>query len=262
MQTKLRGIHKVKRKLADGTARTHYYAWRGGPKMKSQPGTEGFLLEYARLKQAAADTGHNVQTIEGLIDHFTGPLNPETERPDPVNPDFDRLAASTQKDYLYAFKEIRKQWPKLPIRLIGARGMKKDIREWHRSFNTNPRKADKLLTALSSMLSYAVRDELIEKNPCTGIRKLYKGSRKNAVWGHPIRSPSSVPGRRNTWCGHSSSRSTPANAKAICCGSGGQTTTANTSGSRKAKPVNGCVSWCTRIYGKSSMPYPVHPSIY
>lgn len=183
MRADLKGIHRVKRRLADGTVREHVYAWRGGPKMMSAPGTEDFLLEFARHKQAAAADG-KMRTIEDLIDHFTGPVDPVTGRPHAttINPDFDRLAPKTQKDYLYAFRAIRAQWPRLPVRLIAARGMKKDIREWHRSFADNPRKADKLLTALSSMLSYAARDELIERNPCAGIRKLYRGSRRNAVW--------------------------------------------------------------------------------
>lgn len=70
----------------------------------------------------------------------------------------------------------------LPIRLTQQRGMKSRIREWHKSYRANPRKADKLLFSLSKVFSYAIECDLIDKNPCTGIERLYKGSRKNAVW--------------------------------------------------------------------------------
>jgi hypothetical protein len=169
----LKGIHKVKRKLADGSVRVHYYAWRGGPRMMSKPHTEAFAVELARHKEEAAKAP--VDTIETLIEHFTGP---ERNR----NPDFLALAETTQTDHLYAFRLIKHEWPRLPVRLTQQKGMKAEIRKWHRSFAANPRKADKLLFSLSKVFSYAIADELIEKNPCTGIKRIYNGSRRESVW--------------------------------------------------------------------------------
>ena len=170
----IKGIHKVKRPQADGSVKIHYYAWRGGPRMKSKPHTEAFAREYRELqgRPAKVDT---IDTLETLIDRFTGP---EHNR----NPDFTALAQSTQEDHLYSFKLIRKQWPQLPVKLTQQKGMKADIKRWHRAFAENPRKADKLLMSLSKVFSYAVDDELIEKNPCTGIDKLYHGSRREILW--------------------------------------------------------------------------------
>lgn len=169
----LKGIHTVKRKLANGTTRTYYYAWRGGPKIKAQPHTEAFALEYARHKGDAAPK--IVDTLETLIDRFTGP---ESKR----SADFLALAETTQADHLYAFRLIKAKWPKLPAKLTQQKGMKAEIRKWHRSFAANPRKADKLLFSLSKVFSYAVADELIDKNPCAGIERLYSGSRRESVW--------------------------------------------------------------------------------
>lgn len=173
MRAVLKGVHHVKRKLADGSIRHHYYAWRGGPKIESDPHTEEFALEFARHKRDAEKV--SLDTLERLVEHFTGP---ESER----NPDFLALAETTQVDHLYAFKLIKKEWPRLPLRLTQQRGMKAEIRKWHRSFAANPRKADKLLFSLSKVFSYAIADELIEKNPCTGIERLYTGSRRESVW--------------------------------------------------------------------------------
>jgi integrase len=170
---KIKGIHKVKRKLADGTTGVYYYAWRGGPRMMSAPRTEAFALEYAKHKAAA--TPQVVETLASLIDRFTGP---EDKR----NPDFLALAETTQTDHLYAFRLIKDKWPSLPAKLTQQKGMKAEIRKWHRSFAANPRKADKLLFSLSKVFSYAIADERIEKNPCTGIERLYTGSRRDSVW--------------------------------------------------------------------------------
>lgn len=173
MLVKIKGIHKVKRRLADGSTRVHYYAWRGGPKMLSAPKTGAFALEYAAHKRS--ETVKDVATIDTLIRHFTG----TNAAP---NPDWLALAETTRRDHEYAFALIRKQWPGLPAALTQQKGMKGDIRKWHRSFSANPRKADKLLFSLSKVFSYAVADELIEKNPCTGISRIYNGSRKDVVW--------------------------------------------------------------------------------
>lgn len=177
MLVRIKGIHKVKRKLADGSSKIHYYAWRGGPKMEAPPHTAEFVTEFAKHKREsdAKVTKATRDTLETLIDHFTGP---EEKR----NPDFLRLADTTQTDHLYAFRLIKERWPDLPVRFTQEPGMKKSIREWHRGFAANPRKADKLLFSLSKVFSYAVADELVEKNPCTGIDRLYRGSRRECVW--------------------------------------------------------------------------------
>lgn len=173
MLVKIKGIHTVKRKLADGSTRVHYYAWRGGPSMESPPHTEAFAAEHARHKEARKLA--SVDTIETLMLRLMG-------SPEEPNPDWVAMAESTRVDHEYAFGLIKKQWPRMPLKLTQQKGMKADIRKWHRSFSANPRKADKLLFSLSKLFSYAIADELIEKNPCKNIGRLYTGSRKDNVW--------------------------------------------------------------------------------
>jgi hypothetical protein len=42
MRVRLRGINPVKAKLADGTVKTYWYAWKGGPPLRGEPGTPEF----------------------------------------------------------------------------------------------------------------------------------------------------------------------------------------------------------------------------
>ncbi|PBB39951.1 integrase [Mesorhizobium sp. WSM3866] len=174
---KIKGIHKVKRKQADGSVKVHYYAWRGGPAMLSQPGTEAFMAEHVRLKEKASEFVRTVATLETLIAEFTG-------LEDDRNADFLDLAETTRIDHLYAHTLILKEWPDLPIKLTQMRGFKGEIKKWHKSMRANPRKADKALFSLSKLFSYALSNERaeIDKNPCTGIERLYQGSRKEELW--------------------------------------------------------------------------------
>jgi len=170
---KLKGLHKVKRRLADGQIRVHYYAWRGGPKMVSKPGTEAFAAELAQHK--AEKLQAPVKTLDDLIDAFTGPEEARSA-------EFMALAEKTRDAHLFSFKQIRKEWPRLSLKLTQQRGMKAMIRKWHQSFSANPRKADQLLFSLSRVFTYGVENEFIDKNPCTGITRLYMGSRRENVW--------------------------------------------------------------------------------
>ncbi|TGV61835.1 integrase [bacterium M00.F.Ca.ET.141.01.1.1] len=171
------GIHRVKRRLADGSVKVYYYAWRGGPQVKAKPNTEAFAAELARLREEGIVANKKVATIETLIDHFTGP---EHQR----NPDFLALAVSTRVDHLYAYKLVRKNWPECPLASTQEKGFKGAVSKWHRSMSANPRKADKALFSLSKVFSYALETEFggVEKNPCKGIERLYKGSRKQLLW--------------------------------------------------------------------------------
>src|SRR5215467_9868090 len=46
MRIRLRGINSYTAKLADGTSKTYWYAWKGGPRLQGEPGTPEFLASY------------------------------------------------------------------------------------------------------------------------------------------------------------------------------------------------------------------------
>ena len=59
MRMQLRGVNCVTKRLADGTRRTYYYAWKGGPALRGKPGTAEFVASYneAVAKKIAPPTG-------------------------------------------------------------------------------------------------------------------------------------------------------------------------------------------------------------
>ena len=56
MRVRLKGINRVKKRLADGSQVVYYYAWKGGPRLKGTPGSPEFIdsynsaLEHRRVK--------------------------------------------------------------------------------------------------------------------------------------------------------------------------------------------------------------------
>jgi hypothetical protein len=46
MRIRLKGINSVKRKLADGTVKTFYYAWKSGPALRGKLGSPEFIASY------------------------------------------------------------------------------------------------------------------------------------------------------------------------------------------------------------------------
>jgi hypothetical protein len=46
VELKLKGVNSVTKKLADATPRTYYYAWKGGPRLRGNPGSAEFIASY------------------------------------------------------------------------------------------------------------------------------------------------------------------------------------------------------------------------
>ena len=46
MRILVKGINSVTKRLADGTRRTYWYAWKGGPPLRGKPGTPEFIASY------------------------------------------------------------------------------------------------------------------------------------------------------------------------------------------------------------------------
>ena len=59
MRVHLKGINSHTAKLADGTTKTYWYAWKGGPRLQGEPGTPEFIASYneAAAQKIKAPTG-------------------------------------------------------------------------------------------------------------------------------------------------------------------------------------------------------------
>src|SRR5215472_9106524 len=96
MRVRLKGINPVLRRLANGTRQTYYYAWKGGPRLRGEPGTPEFIASY---NEAAA---RKVATPQGTLQSIFRAYQASAE--------FDGLAPRTRFDYIRKIKEIEKRF--------------------------------------------------------------------------------------------------------------------------------------------------------
>jgi hypothetical protein len=68
----LKGINSVRKKLADGTWRTYWYAWKGGPALRGEPGSPEFIASY---NEAVATKVAGLQgVLQSVIQAFLSSL--------------------------------------------------------------------------------------------------------------------------------------------------------------------------------------------
>jgi integrase len=164
----LKGIHKVRARLATGEIKTYYYAWRGGPQIKARPGTPEFVRGYDEAY--ASSRQPRTGTFMTVIAHFKG------------SPEFTGLAQSTRRAYLAYIKLIEDDFGDLPLAALADRRVRGEFKDWRDRFANTPRKADFAWTVLARMLSFAKDRGLISVNPCERGGRLYSGNRRDKVW--------------------------------------------------------------------------------
>jgi integrase len=164
----LKGIHRVKRKLANGELKVHFYAWRGGPAIQAKPGTPEFVREYhdahASLRQPRAGTFMTIIAQYKAAPEFTG------------------LAASTRRAYLTYIKLIEDEFGDLPVTALADRRVRGEFKTWRDSFAETPRKVDYAWTTLARVMSFAKDRGIIATNPCERGGRLYVADRKDKIW--------------------------------------------------------------------------------
>jgi integrase len=165
IKIELKGIVKVRAK-----GRVYWYAWRGGPRLRGEPGTPSFMASYNEA--IAARRIPEPGRFRSLITLYRG------------SGEFQRLAASTRRNWSPWLDRIGEYFGDLSIAQFDRpEKIRPLIRQWRNHYAETPRTADYGLQVLSRVLSYAV-DPLgkIAGNPCQGIRQLYSVDRSEIIW--------------------------------------------------------------------------------
>lgn len=169
MRVRLKGINKVKKRLADGTLATYYYAWKGGPRLTGTPGSPEFMASYhsavEQRKRKSADT------LVVVLDAFQS------------SADFRQLADRTQTDYKKHLKAIAAQFGDFPLGALDDRRCRDRFLTWRDQMaEKTKRGADYRLAVFARALSWAHGRGLVVCNPLERPGRLYKADRNDAVW--------------------------------------------------------------------------------
>src|SRR4029077_15097735 len=107
MRVNLKGMHSARATLADGTKATYWYAWRGGPRLRGEPGTPEFMASYndAVAQRAPTPQGRLQFVIEGYQQ----------------SGEFRTLRERTRSDYIKQIKIIEQEFGDFPLKALAAR---------------------------------------------------------------------------------------------------------------------------------------------
>ena len=170
MRIRLKGLNSITKRLADGTRRTYWYAWKGGPPLRGEPGSPEFMASYnaAVTQKVAPPTG----VLQALLFSFQ------------ESAEFQfGISPRTRRDYIKQIKRIERDFGDFPIKALDDPRATSVFLEWRDKLaQTSLRQADYAYGTLSRVLFWAVKRRLIATNPCADGGKLYQGTRIDKVW--------------------------------------------------------------------------------
>src|SRR5690242_8871194 len=116
MRIRLKGINSVKKKLADGSVKIFYYAWKSGPALRGEPGSPEFVASYneAVARKVVQPSG----TLLSLLQKYQ------------ASPDFTDLADSTRRSYIGLIKRIEKKFSDFPLSALTDRRTRGIFKAW------------------------------------------------------------------------------------------------------------------------------------
>jgi integrase len=171
VRIRLKGINVVRKRLADGSARTYYYAWKGGPSLRGEPGTPEFVASYneAAARKVTPSRGMLLSVLQAYQD----------------SEDFRGLAGSTRRSYVALITRIEKAFGNFPLSALTDRRTRGVFLAWRDQLavNAGRRQADYAWTVLARVLSWGLNRGLVASNPCERGGRLYRGgARAENIW--------------------------------------------------------------------------------
>ncbi len=169
MRIQLKGINRVRKKLADGTVKVFYYAWKSGPPLEGKPGSPEFIASYneAAARKVVPASG----ALLGLLQQYQ------------ASSDFVDLAASTRRSYIALIKKIEKKFVDFPLSALTDRRTRGIFKDWRDQIanSSGRRQGDYAWTVLARVLSWGLDRGLVAANPCERGGRLYRASRNEKV---------------------------------------------------------------------------------
>jgi integrase len=150
-------------------ARGGWYAWKGGPPLRGEPGTPEFIASYneAVARKVVPPRGTLLSVLQGYqaSDDFTG------------------LAPRSRSDYVGKIKLIEKEFGDFPLSALTDNRTRGIFKQWReRLALSSRRQADYTWVVLARVLSWGMDRGLVAANPCARGGRLYRGSRAEKIW--------------------------------------------------------------------------------
>ena len=118
MRVRLKGINSKRKQLADGSLKTYYYAWKGGPPLRGKPGSPEFVASYnAAISQKV--TASPASVLLALLFRFQ------------ESAEFQfGISPRTRRDYINQIKRIERAFGDFPIKALSDARSRSVFLEW------------------------------------------------------------------------------------------------------------------------------------
>jgi len=165
-----KGVDRVRRKLANGRSRYHFYAWRGGPKywvdVVQEPKDPDFHLAFAEAIKRPAP---KELATHDIVDLF--------------------LASAARARAPRSFADQRKwllrfaaHFSDAPAVIFEERGSRGEMNKWRAQWKHSPKQHDMAGTHAVRVLNWAVEEGLLSEHHCHRLPRLYEVDRSEVVW--------------------------------------------------------------------------------
>jgi integrase len=170
VRIRLKGINSKRKRLADGSYRTYYWAWKGGPPLRGELGTPEFVASYNEAVASRITPPRG--TLFSLLHQYQ------------ASEDFRALANSTRRSYVPLIKRIEKHFGDFPLSALTDRRTRGIFMAWRDQIaaSSGRRQADYAWTVLARVLSWSMNRGLIGNNPCVRGGRVYRGNRVDKIW--------------------------------------------------------------------------------
>jgi integrase len=155
--------------LADGSVKTYYWAWKGGPPLRGKPGSPEFIQSYneAIARKVAPPSGVILSILQGYQ----------------ASDQFRSREPRTRADYIRQIKLIEKKFGDFPLSALTDRRTRGIFKGWRDELAMRSRRqADYAWVVLALVLAWALDRGLVAANPCERGGRLYRGSRADKIW--------------------------------------------------------------------------------
>jgi integrase len=170
MRVRLKGINSVRKRLADGTRRTYWYAWKGGPSLRGEPGTPEFVASYneAIARKVVPPRGALLSVLQAYQ----------------ASAEFLGLAEVTRKGYVWHIKRVEQEFGDFPLAGLTDRRTRGIFMAWRDrvAANSGRRVADYCWAVLARVLSWGSDRGLALANPCARGGRLHHVTRRDKIW--------------------------------------------------------------------------------
>ena len=169
MRIKAKGLHWSPVTLADGSKKTYYYAWRGGPRLNGEYGSPEFIASYnaAIATKVVVPEGKLLSLLQGYQ----------------ASQDFLGLRERTRADYIKQIEKIEQKFGDAPVKALADPRTRGIFMDWRDELALrSKRQADYAWTVLARVLSWAKDRGKITVNPCERGGRVYHGTRVDFVW--------------------------------------------------------------------------------